>query len=48
MGKIKSYKVYNISVTNLELQKKLDKIKEDKKINFSATIEEILVKKYGL
>ena len=43
-----NYKVYQISVTDSALQKKLDKIKEDKKINFSATIEEILIKHYGL
>jgi len=46
MGKLKSYKVYQVSVTNTDLQKKLDKIKDNKKINFSATIEEILEKAY--
>lgn len=46
MSKTKSYKVYQVSVTNTKLQEKLDKIKENKKINFSATIEEILEKHY--
>jgi len=44
--KIKNYKVYQVSVTNLKLQEKLDKIKENKTINFSATIETILEKHY--
>ena len=46
MGKKKSYKVYQVSVTNQELQKKLDKIKDNKAVNFSATIEIILEKHF--
>jgi len=46
MGKPKLYKVYQVSITNLDLQKKLDKIKKDKASNFSKTIEIVLEKHY--
>ena len=46
MGKPKLYKVYQISITNLDLQKKLDKIKKDKTTNFSKTIEIVLERHY--
>jgi len=44
--KKKNYKVYQVSVTNLDLQKKLDKIINDPTKNFSASVSQILEKHY--
>jgi len=43
-----TYKIYNISITNEKLQKKLDKDKENAEINFSAKVQKILEKSYNV